>query len=74
MPWPPSRNGRTTPGSASDVLVKIVILFLVAMGVLAMFGRLRFPGQKRLNDAKCPRCGRYRIGKGPCSCDKDARR
>lgn len=59
------------PGSDSDVVVKIVILFLVAMGVLAMFGRLRFPGQKRLSQAKCRRCGRYRIGKGPCSCEKD---
>ncbi|SEK78104.1 hypothetical protein SAMN05443999_102249 [Roseovarius azorensis] len=59
------------PGSDSDVVVKIVILFLVAMGVLAMFGRLRFPGQKRLSDSKCRRCGRYRIGKGPCSCEKD---
>jgi len=53
------------------VIVKIVILFLVAMGVLAMFGRLRFPGQKRLSEAKCKRCGRYRIGKGPCSCERD---
>lgn len=61
------------PGSVSDVIVKIVILFLVAMGVLAMFGRLRFPGQKRLGEAKCRRCGRYRIGKGPCSCERDRR-
>ncbi|MFD1158407.1 hypothetical protein [Roseovarius aestuarii] len=52
------------------MIVKIVILFLVAMGVLAMFGKLRFPGQQRLNSAKCPKCGRFRIGKGPCSCGK----
>ena len=52
------------------MIVKIVVLFLVAMGVLAMFGRLRFPGQKRLASRKCPKCGRYRIGKGPCSCGK----
>ena len=57
------------------MIVKIVILFLVFMGVMAMFGKLRFPGQKRLEAAKCPRCGRYRIGKGPCSCkSKDKRR
>jgi uncharacterized OB-fold protein len=56
-------------GSGCDaVIVKIVLLFLIGMGVLAMFGRLRFPGQKRLAAAKCPRCGKYRIGKGPCSC------
>ncbi|WP_350141403.1 hypothetical protein [Roseovarius sp.] len=58
------------PGSGSDMVVKIVVLFLVAMGVLAMFGKLRFPGQKRLAAAKCRKCGRYRIGKEPCSCEK----
>lgn len=52
------------------MIVKIVILFLVAMGVLAMFGRLRFPGQDKLRSAKCPKCGRFRIGKGPCACQK----
>jgi|GEM_PF-169242 len=64
------RSARITRGSASDMLVKIVVLFLVAMAVLAMFGRLRFPGRKRLAEAKCKRCGRYRIGKGPCDCEK----
>jgi hypothetical protein len=53
------------------MVVKIVLLFLLGMAVLAMFGRLRFPGQKRLETAKCPSCGRYRIGKGPCPCKKD---
>tara|TARA_Y100001933_G_scaffold249926_1_gene285517 strand:+ start:1862 stop:2032 length:171 start_codon:yes stop_codon:yes gene_type:complete len=56
------------------MIVRIVLLFLVAMAVLAMFGRLRFPGQKRLAEAKCKRCGRYRIGKGPCDCEKGPRR
>ncbi|WP_417604043.1 hypothetical protein [Primorskyibacter flagellatus] len=55
-------------GSAFDVVVKVVILFLVGMGVMAMFGKLRFPGSKRLASAKCPKCGRYKIGRGPCSC------
>jgi len=55
------------------MIVKIVVLFLVGMGVLAMFGKLRFPGQKRLEAAKCRKCGRYRIGKGPCSCEKGPR-
>ncbi|WP_197917181.1 hypothetical protein [Thiosulfatihalobacter marinus] len=58
------------PGLASDVIVKIVSLFLVGMALLAMIGKLRFPGQKRLQSAKCPKCGRYRIGKGPCPCRK----
>ncbi len=51
-------------------MIKIVTLFLVGMVVLAMFGRLRFPGQKRLEAMKCPACGRYRMGKGPCPCGK----
>ena len=50
------------------MIVKVVVLFLVAMGVLAMFGKLRLPGTKLLKSAKCPRCGRHRIGKGPCPC------
>ncbi len=57
--------------SGFDVIFKIVTLFLVVMGVLAMFGKARFPGQKRLEAARCSRCGRYRIGKGPCGCEKN---
>lgn len=61
------------------MIVKIVSLFLVFIAVLAMFGRLRFPGSRqlgnlrdkaRLTSAKCPKCGRYKIGKGPCDCSK----
>ncbi|MBD3676812.1 MAG: hypothetical protein HUJ27_00230 [Rhodobacteraceae bacterium] len=51
-------------------MVKIVSLFLIGMLVLAMFGRLRFPGQSKLASRKCPNCGRYRLGKGPCDCGK----
>ncbi|MGR3363165.1 MAG: hypothetical protein ACU0CY_03200 [Maritimibacter harenae] len=49
-------------------MVKIVSLFLIGMLVLAMFGRLRIPGAKKLSNAKCPKCGRFRLGKGPCEC------
>ncbi len=52
------------------MIFKIISLFLVFMMVLALFGRLRFPGQKKLEAMKCPKCGRYRIGKGPCTCEK----
>jgi hypothetical protein len=52
------------------VITKIVFLFLIFMGVLAMFGKLRIPGAKRLSNAKCRKCGRYRIGKGPCPCTR----
>ncbi|NHQ73279.1 hypothetical protein HAT86_02220 [Roseovarius gahaiensis] len=61
-------------GSGFDMIVKIVVLFLVFMGVMAMFGKLRFPGQQKLASAKCPKCGRFRIGKGPCSCTKGKRK
>jgi len=50
------------------VIAKIVLLFLAFIAVLAMFGKLRIPGAKRLASAKCKKCGRYRIGKGPCPC------
>lgn len=55
------------------MIIKIVTLFLIAMGVLAMFGRLRWPGgarnAKRMRDARrCPECGAYLIGDGPCAC------
>ncbi|MCF6233157.1 MAG: hypothetical protein L3J36_08685 [Rhodobacteraceae bacterium] len=52
------------------MIFKIISLFLIAMVVLAMFGRLRLPGSKRLAEAKCPKCGRFRIGKGPCGCGR----
>lgn len=55
-------------GSVSDVLAKIVAIFLVVMAVLGIFGKLRVPGTARFAEKKCPRCGRYRIGKGPCDC------
>ncbi|WP_177220407.1 hypothetical protein [Poseidonocella sedimentorum] len=50
------------------MIIKIVSLFLIGMAVLAMFGRLRFPGQRMLKARRCGACGKLRIGKGPCSC------
>lgn len=57
---------------ASDVgyISKIVFLFLAFMIVLAIFGKLTYPGQKRLQSARCQKCGRFKIGKGPCPCQK----
>ena len=49
-------------------MVKVVSLFLIGILVLARFGKLRFPGQRRLQSAKCPKCGRYRIGSKSCDC------
>lgn len=50
------------------MIVKIVTLFLIGIAVLAMFGRLNYPGRTKLQNAKCKSCGRFRIGKGPCPC------
>lgn len=55
-------------GSVSDMVFKIVALFLVFMGVLGWFGKMHWIGGKTLTQKKCPSCGRYRIGKGDCSC------
>lgn len=49
--------------------MKIVSLFLIGIAVLAMFGRLRLPGRPKLpTPKKCPNCGNYVIGLGPCKC------
>lgn len=57
-------------------MVKVVTLFLIAMIILAMLGRLRFPkfGSRkdggRVKDArKCPKCGSYILHAGDCACD-----
>lgn len=52
------------------MIFKIVSLFLVGMGVLAMFGKLKVPGAKQIADKRCSKCKRFRIGKGPCPCKR----
>lgn len=58
------------------MLIKGMTLFLVAMAVLAMFGKLRLPkggsGPRRIGAARCPKCGRPKIGPGPCPCTKSS--
>lgn len=54
------------------MISKIVILFLVFMGVLAWLGKMHWIGGPRLAQKKCPDCGRYRIGKSACSCKDKA--
>ena len=56
-------------------MVKIISLFLIAMVVLAIFGRLRLPGlgkrkgRSQIKEArKCPDCGTYVLEPGPCKC------
>jgi len=59
------------------MIVKAITLFLIAMGVLAMFGKLKAPKinnplkrDKTLSARKCPKCGSYILGDGPCACEK----
>lgn len=52
------------------MIVKAIFIFLAFMLVLAIFGRFRFPGQAKLGTAKCPKCHRFKFGKGPCVCEK----
>lgn len=51
------------------MMIKGALFLLVALAVLGIFGGLRIGRRKppRLG-ASCPRCGRPRIGKGPCEC------
>lgn len=50
-------------------MVQAVVVFLVAMLVLAVIGRFK---RGRGAAARCRGCGRPRIGKGPCPCGKRA--
>jgi len=59
------------------MIVRVVLLFLIGILVLAMFGRLKTPKisnplkkQKILKSRKCPKCGSYILGEGPCACEK----
>lgn len=52
------------------MIVKIVTLFLIGMGVMAMFGKLRMPMSRRLTARKCAKCGAPRVGKTPCPCER----
>ena len=60
-------------GSGCDMILKAVTFFLIGMAVLAMFGKLRLPGQKKLQSKRCPQCGRFKIGSGLCPCRKGVR-
>jgi hypothetical protein len=55
------------------MLVKTVLVFLLAIVLVAMIGRALFPSKfkaiaSRRAPGTCPRCGRYQIGKGDCAC------
>lgn len=69
MMWrQPQRNVPSGRGTGSDVIVKAVTLFLIAMALLAMFGKLRLPGRNLRRVAKCRDCGRYLTRGDRCTC------
>lgn len=52
------------------MIVKIITLFLIAMAGLAMVGAFRIRTRRKPPKlaGKCPKCGRPRVGPGPCPC------
>ena len=69
--WPVSRIAHFGRATGYDMPLKLILLFLIVMAVIAMFGRLRFPGLSA-KPKTCPKCGRHLIGKGDCTCRKRA--
>lgn len=59
------------------MLLRLVLLFLVGMVVLSVLGKFRLTGSKKPDPKevrkakKCPHCGTWRIGEGPCACGRD---
>ncbi|SIT10735.1 hypothetical protein SAMN05421774_105309 [Gemmobacter megaterium] len=53
------------------MMIKAALFLLVALGVLGIFGGFRLrrrDPRRRISQSTCARCGRPRIGKGPCDC------
>lgn len=48
------------------MILKAALFLLVAVSILAIFGRIRFPKLGRATH--CDQCKRPLIGKGPCPC------
>ena len=49
---------------------KGIVYILIAMMVLAMFGKLRIPKIRYNKVKRCSKCGAYQIGKDKCFCKK----
>ena len=61
------------------MLFKIILIFLLAMVLVGIAGKVLFPSRidrlpklrrKPLKAPTCPRCGRYMIGTSGCDCGK----
>jgi hypothetical protein len=62
------------------MLSRIVLVFLIFILVLGMFGKWRrkligrltgkTPQARIGRPRKCPECGKFLVGSGPCSCGR----
>ncbi|HBU16524.1 MAG: hypothetical protein A2092_04100 [Rhodobacteraceae bacterium GWE1_64_9] len=52
------------------MLIKIITLFLVLMAAGGVYYKFRSRGGagRLAKSPSCPKCGRHRIGSGPCPC------
>jgi hypothetical protein len=56
------------------MLFKIIFVFLALMALVALIGRVLFPGalpkvlRKKSSTPVCDSCGRYLIGRKTCDC------
>lgn len=51
------------------MLVKTILIFLAAMALIGMIGKVLFPkAMPRLGLARCKSCGKPRVGRGDCTC------
>jgi len=50
------------------MFLKVVVLFLLVMMLIGMVGKIFNPVDKPKpkGAAKCPKCGSFIVGKGPC--------
>ncbi|HLQ17751.1 MAG TPA: hypothetical protein VK146_02130 [Tabrizicola sp.] len=61
------------------MLFKIIFIFLLAMVLVALVGRVLFPSalpramRKRQDPPRCGKCGRYLIGTKTCDCGGKAK-
>lgn len=61
------------------MLFKVILVFLLAMVLIALVGRAIFPGamprvmRKRQKAPVCGKCGRYLIGQKTCDCGGKAK-
>jgi hypothetical protein len=73
--WKTVPSGHAT---VSDMLFKIILIFLGLMALVALVGRALFPGalpkvlRKKSSAPVCTKCGRYLIGRKTCDCGDKA--